>query len=426
MSYQFKNYTIEGELGKGGMATVHLAIDTRSGRKLAIKFLLPHIETNEAFVRQFIDEFRANQFLQHGNIVEAVEAGQHEGRWYMAMELLDGGSLKDVLRERGRIPLDLAIYVMINVLKGLAYSHHCGVVHQDIKPANLMVQQDGSLKIADFGISKMASPDVWSPTGRIRGTPAYMAPEQAGGKEPTYKWDIFSAGVVFYEIVAGFNAFGAKDPQVAIRKITGESPPPLMRVSPTMPHVLEVVIARMLEKDPDRRYVNVDAILVDLQQLTARLKLAYSQEIFRDWQREPDRVGGELTKHRSRFHLDLGRELLAKGKALADIALWHVYCAALVDTQDQEARQILHETARDNGFSLAKSNAMAIKGLELRVTEDPSDLKAILQLVRLYRGEANILQAFYFARSALSLAPLDAGVRQSVEKILGPGKVGYL
>jgi serine/threonine protein kinase len=426
LSQQFKNYTIEGELGKGGMATVHLAVDSRNGRKVAIKFLLPHIETNEGFVRQFIDEFRANQFLQHSNIVEAIEAGQHDGRWYMAMELLDGGSLKELLRDRGRMPPDLAVFVMINVLKGLAYSHHCGVVHQDIKPANLMVQQDGSLKIADFGISKMASPDVWSPTGRIRGTPAYMAPEQAGGKEPNYKWDIFSAGVVFYEVVAGFNPFGAKDPQVALKKITGENPPPLMRVSPTMPVEIEMVVARMLEKDPDRRYANVDVILVELQQLTARLQLAYSQDIFADWLREPERVGRDLVVHRSRHHLEMGRKLLAQGKQMADVAAWQIYCAALVDQQSQEARQMLHEIARDNGFSLEKSNAMAIKGLEARLAEDPSDLKAMLQLSRLYRAEASVLQAFYYARSALSLAPLDPGVRASVDKVLGPGKIQYL
>ena len=426
MSQQFKNYTIESELGKGGMATVHLATDQRNGRKVAIKFLLPHIETNEGFVRQFIDEFRANQFLQHANIVEAIEAGQHEGRWYMAMELLDGGSLKELVRDRGRLPIDLAVYLMINVLKGLAYSHHCGVVHQDIKPANLMVQQDGSVKIADFGISKMASPDVWSPTGRIRGTPAYMAPEQAGGKEPNYKWDIFSAGVVFYEVLAGFNPFGAKDPQLALKKITGENPAPLMQVSPTVPHAVEIIIARMLEKDPDRRYVNVDTILVELQQLTATLQLAYSQEIFRDWLREPERIGNELVLYRSRFHLDVGRRLLAQGKAMADVALWHVYCAALIDQNAQEPRQLLHEIARDNGFSLQKSNAMAIKSLEARVAEDPADLKALLQLSRLYRAEASVLQAYYFARSALSLAPLDAGVRQSVEKVIGTGKVQYL
>ena len=426
MSQQFKNYTIEGELGKGGMATVHLAIEAGTGRKLAIKFLLATIEGNESFVRQFIDEFRANQFLKHANIVEAIEAGQHEGRWFMAMELLDGGSLKELIRDRGRLPLDMTLHVMINVLKGLSFSHHCGVVHQDVKPANLMVQKDGSIKIADFGISKMASPDQWTPTGRIRGTPAYMAPEQAGGKEPNYKWDIFSAGVVFYELLAGFNPFGAKDPQVALKKITGENPPPLMRIAATIPHDLEIVIARMLEKEPDRRYANVETILGDLQQVTQKLQLAYSQDIFADWLREPERVGRDLVNHRSRFHLELGKSLLAKGKSLADVGLWHVYCAAIMEPEAPEPRQVLHQAARDNGFSLEKSNAMAIKSLEARLTDEPGDMKALLQIARLYRAEASILQAFYFARSALSLAPLDAGIRQSVEKVIGVGKVQYL
>ena len=422
----FKNYRVGREVGKGGMATIHLAHEVGSGRAVALKFLLPHIETNLGFVRQFMEEFRANQFLKHANIVEAIEAGEHEGRWYIAMEFLDGGSLKELLRARGRLPLDIAVHVMINVLKGLAYSHHCGVVHQDMKPANLMVQVDGSVKIADFGISKVASPEQWTPTGRIRGTPAYMAPEQAGGKEPNYRWDIFASGVVFYELLAGFNPFGAKDPQVALKKITGENPPPLLRISPIMPYDLEVVVARMLEKDPERRYQNVDSILVDLQRITSKLQLHYSQEIFRDWLREPDGVARALAGQRSQFHVDLGRRLLGQGKPMADLALWQIYCGALADPSLTEPRGMLQQVSRDFGFSLQKSNAMEIKALEARLTEQPDEIKDLLQAARLYRAEGNVLQTFYFGRSALSLAPLDAGIVASVEKVLGLGKVQYL
>jgi serine/threonine protein kinase len=289
-----------------------------------------------------------------------------------------------------------------------------------------MVQRDGSVKIADFGISKVASPEQWTPTGRIRGTPAYMAPEQAGGKEPNYKWDIFSAGVVFYELLSGFNPFGAKDPQVALKRITGENPAPLIRVAVTMPHELEIVVARMLEKDPDKRYSSVEPILSDLQRITAKLRLDYSQALFARWLEEPAAVTAQLASDRSAYHLDLGRRLLSAGKAMADLALWHVYCAALADPQAQEPRAALQQVARDNGFSLQKSNSMAINQLEARLAEQPDDVTTLLQIARLYKAEATILQTYYFARTALSLAPLDAGVRATVEKALGPGKVEWL
>ena len=422
----FKNYTIDREIGKGGMATIYLAQDHRSGRNVALKFLLPHIEGNEGFVRQFMEEFRANEFLKHQNIVEAIEAGEHEGRWYIAMEYIDGGSLKELIRDRGSFPLDLAVHAMINVLKGLQYSHHCGVVHQDMKPANLMIMSEGSVKIADFGISKVASPDLWTPTGRIKGTPAYMAPEQAAGKEPHYRWDIFSAGVVFYELLAGFNPFGAKDPQVALKKITGEQPPPLMRASPTIPFDIEVIIARMLEKDPDKRYANVEMILVDLQKATTKLQLQYSQDIFKNWLADPERVAHALTVSRSRWHLDLAKRLLQQGKAMADLALWQAYVAALCSAQEQEPRTLLQDIARQHGFSLQKSNSMALKSLEARLAEHPDDIKSLLQAAKLHRAEANVLQTFFFCRSALSLAPLDAGVRDQAVKALGPGKVEFL
>lgn len=422
----FKNYTIDREVGKGGMATIYRARDNQTGRIVALKFLLPHIATNDSFVRQFMEEFRANQFLRHQNIVETIEGGEADGRWYIAMEFLDGGSLKELVKTRPRIPVDLAVHVTINVLKGLQHSHHAGIVHQDMKPANVMVQQDGSIKIADFGISRIASPALWTPTGKIKGTPAYMAPEQAAGKEPTYKWDIFSTGVMFYELLAGFNPFGSKDPQEALKKITSEDPPPLVRALPTISYDLEVVVRRMLEKDPDRRYANVDTILNDLHRVTQRLQLYYSQEVFRDWVIDPDRMGGALTSRRAAFFLETGRRMVAAGKSMADIGTWMVYLAALTDPSNGEARQLLHDAARDHGFTLKPSQTMDIKALEAKLKEHPDDMKSLLQLARLYRVESSILQTFYFARTALSLAPLDPSIAQQVEKLLGPGKLQYL
>jgi serine/threonine protein kinase len=282
------------------------------------------------------------------------------------------------------------------------------------------------VKIADFGISRVASPALWTPTGKIRGTPAYMAPEQAGGREPNYKWDIFSAGVVFYELLAGFNPFGAPDPQVALKKIAGETPPPLLRVSPTMPLDVEAIVARMLEKDPDKRYANVETILVDLQRATSNLKLDYSQEVFRDWLADAEPVNAMLRGSRSAFHLDVARKLLSQGKAFSDVALWEVYRAALSDTGNQEARAMLPQVARENGYTMQASNSMAIKAAEARLAEQPDDVKLLLQVAKLYRAEGNVLQTFYFGRSALSLAPLDPGVRVAVDKVLGPGKLQYL
>jgi serine/threonine protein kinase len=422
----FKNYTLEREIGKGGMASVYLATDNDSGRKVAIKFLLPSIASNQSFVRQFVEEFRANQYLRHANIVETIEGGEHDGRWFMAMELLDGGSLKDLLRLGHRFPLDLAVHVIINTLKGLQHSHHCGIVHQDMKPANLMIQKDGSIKIADFGISRIAGPGVWTPTGKIRGTPAYMSPEQAGGKEPTYRWDLFSTGVMFYELVAGFNPFGAKDPQAALKKIVGENPPPLVRAVPTIPFDLEVILARMLEKDPDRRYQNADSILGDLQVLTRKLQLAYSQDIFREWMEDSDTMSRRLAAHRGRYHLEQGKALLERGAEYADLAVWQFYRAALTDRANQEAGRLLQSAAQAHGYLLQKTSSMDIQALEKKLSDKPDDIASLLQAARLYRTERNPLQTYFYARMALSLAPLDAGNVAAVGKVIGAKKLEHL
>ena len=422
----FKNYTLHKEIGKGGMASVFLATDTDSGRDVAIKFLLPAIASNRAFVDQFVEEFRANQYLKHANIVETIEGGEHDGRWYIVMELLTGGSLKELLREGKRPPLDLAVHVVINTIKGLQHSHHCGIVHQDMKPANLMVQADGSIKIADFGISKIAGPAQWTETGKIKGTPAYMSPEQAAGKEPNYKWDLFSTGVVFYELIAGFNPFGAKDPQAALKKIVGENPPPLVRSIPTVPFKLETIIAKLLEKEPDRRYQNADSVLGDLQVLTRDLQLAYSQDIFREWMEDPDTMGRRLAAHRSRFLLESGKALLAKGRDFADVGVWQVYRAALTDRTNQEAAALLQSAAQQHGFLLQKTTSMDITALEKKLAEKPDDIGLLLQAARLYRTERNPLQTYFYARMALSLAPLDQGNIAAVEKVLGKNKLQHL
>ncbi|MEM7248790.1 MAG: serine/threonine-protein kinase, partial [Acidobacteriota bacterium] len=346
---------------------------------------------------------------------------------FMTMELLDGGSLKDMIRSGLRPPLDLAVHVMINVFKGLEHSHQTGIVHQDMKPANLMIQADGGIKIADYGISKIASPAEWKHTGKIKGTPAYMAPEQAAGKEPTYRWDLFSAGVVFYELVAGFNPFGSRDPQVALRKIVGENPPPLVKAVPTLAQQVEGIVARLLHKEPEQRYPNATSVLADLNRLSKEQSLFYSQQVFKDWIGSPDEMGARLQAHRSRFHLERGKATLERGTEWWDTALWDIYRAALLDRSKKgEAAKAVRDLAQTQGYVLDNSGSMNVQAFEKQLADKPDHVPTLLQGVKLYKVERNPLQTYFFARAALGQAPLDKGLESQVEKLLGKGRLAFL
>ncbi len=241
-------YTVTRELGRGGMAVVFLGRDPYIQRQVAIKMSRPQSEDERA--RFFVEAQSAGR-LNHPNLVAVYDAGIHGRFCYIAMEYVDGQTLDRHCDPENLLPPKKAAEVVFSVLNALDYAHKQGVIHRDIKPSNIMLDKNGVVKIADFGIARIKGKDTMR---IIRGTPSYMSPEQIKGEAVKDNTDIFSAGCVLFELLTGVPAFGGDDFTTIIHKIVNEDPPQLRKIRPDLPKILEDVMGKALAKDPTVRY----------------------------------------------------------------------------------------------------------------------------------------------------------------------------
>jgi eukaryotic-like serine/threonine-protein kinase len=266
-------YRVLRELGRGAMGVVYLCDDDSLQRQVAIKTLLLPDDAGDRsqLEARFRQEAKAAAGLNHPGIITIHDIGR-EGDWlYIAMELLKGTELRDRLQQ-GAMPLDEAVDIAAQVASGLAVAHAQGVVHRDIKPGNIMMIGQGQAKIMDFGIARMKSSDVHTQSGTMMGSPKYMSPEQVGGHPVDARSDIFSLGSVLYEMLTGVQAFAGGNLGQLLNAILHASQPPLSHHRQGIPAVLEAVVARALQKNPQARYQDAGEMARDLAQ--CRIALA--------------------------------------------------------------------------------------------------------------------------------------------------------
>jgi eukaryotic-like serine/threonine-protein kinase len=256
-------YQLQGRLGAGGMATVYLAEDTSLHRKVAIKVLAERYAEDEQFVERFRREAQSAAGLNHPNIVAIYDRGVAEGTYYIAMEYLDGPTLKDVIDERGGLEPNRAIGFATQILAALRFAHNHGVVHRDIKPHNVVVSPDGRLKVTDFGIARAGASQM-TEVGSIVGTAQYLSPEQARGEVVGPPSDLYSVGIVLYEMLTGRVPFEGDSAVAIAMKHLSEEPVPPSVYAPGTPPALEQVVLRALAKDAGDRYQTAEEMSADL------------------------------------------------------------------------------------------------------------------------------------------------------------------
>jgi eukaryotic-like serine/threonine-protein kinase len=261
------HYRILEHIGGGGMGVVYRAEDLHLSRIVALKFLPPELTRDPEAKARFFQEARTASGLDHPNICTIHEVGEaDDGRLYLAMSHYDGEILRKKI-ERGPLDLDEATDIALQIARGLAKAHRGGIVHRDIKPANLMVTSDGVVKILDFGLAKLAGSAAITRTGSSIGTPAYMSPEQARGDEVDHRTDLWSLGVVIYEMVAGRRPFRGEHESAVLYALLNEQPKPLRELRPDVPPELERLVDGLLAKDPADRYPTIDGPLDELKSL---------------------------------------------------------------------------------------------------------------------------------------------------------------
>ncbi|MBD0330692.1 MAG: Stk1 family PASTA domain-containing Ser/Thr kinase [Thermoleophilia bacterium] len=273
-----ERYRIVRRLGSGGMATVYLAEDEVLGRRVAIKILNERYANDEQFVERFRREAKSAAGLSHPNIVSIYDRGEAEGTYYIAMEHLDGRTLKQLILARGPAPPHVAIDYTRQLLSALRFAHRNGIVHRDIKPHNVIVDAEGRAKVTDFGIARAAAASQMTEAGSIVGTAQYLSPEQARGGPLDHRSDLYSVGIVLYELLTGTLPFTGDSPVEVAMKHLSETPRPPSERREGVPEELDLVVMRALAKDPDERYQTAEEMDADLQRVARGLNVSRRTE----------------------------------------------------------------------------------------------------------------------------------------------------
>ena len=254
-------YQLLERLGTGGMADVYRARDVVLDRNVAIKVLRKDYSDNEEFQSQFRLEARSAANLSHPNIVTVHDFGFADGLLYIVMEHIPGKDLKQLIRDRGRFSIEDGIPLIVQACKGIGYAHRAGLVHCDIKPHNMLVSKDGRLKVTDFGIARaLATIAPGEKSDIVWGSPLYFAPEQAAGEPPTPASDVYSLGVVMYELLSGTTPFTASTADELARLHISARPIPISEYIPDIPSALEEIVMKVLAKEPSARYRTADQL----------------------------------------------------------------------------------------------------------------------------------------------------------------------
>src|SRR5204863_960614 len=270
-------YRIVRKLGTGGMANVYLAEDEVLGRRVAIKILNDRHAGDDQFVERFRREAKNAASLSHPNIVSIYDRGEAEGTYYIAMEYLDGRSLKEMITARGPAPIPVAVDYARQILSALRIAHRQGLVHRDIKPHNVLVDGEGRVKVTDFGIAR-AGPSQMTEEGSIIGTAQYLSPEQAQGAPVTPASDLYSVGIVLYELLTGSVPFSGDTPVELAMKHLSKVPESPSHLRPEVPRDLDLVVMRALAKSPEERYTTAEEMDADLVRIARGVAISPETE----------------------------------------------------------------------------------------------------------------------------------------------------
>ena len=257
-------YLLERELGRGGMATVHLARDAELDRPVAVKVLAGHLSGDEDFRERFVREARMAAGLSHPNVVQVFDAGEEDGRLFIVMEYVPGVTLADELRRVGTFAPAAAVDLALQACAGLEHAHDAGLVHRDVKPGNLLLREDGALKITDFGIARAVEATQLTQIGSVLGTAAYLSPEQAAGERVTAATDIYGLGVVLYELLTGRPPFVIESLTDLVAKHRESTVTPVRELEPAVPELLEAAVMKCLARNPDYRPASAAALAHEL------------------------------------------------------------------------------------------------------------------------------------------------------------------
>ena len=273
-------YRVDGTLGNGGMANVYVGTDTLLRRRVAIKVLREQYASDDDFVKRFSYEAQSAAKLSHPNIVNVYDFGREDHSYYIVMELVDGATLGEIMRDERVLPEPVAVDYAIQIASGLAYAHRQGLLHRDVKPANILVTKDDVVKLSDFGIARAVSEHTLGVTqpGMVMGSVAYISPEQAQGHELDERSDLYSVGVVLYQMLTGALPFSGETPVAVALKHVSQDAPPIDPATSGVSPAIAAIVQKLLRKDPDERFSSATELASALREARERPNVAHASD----------------------------------------------------------------------------------------------------------------------------------------------------
>jgi predicted Ser/Thr protein kinase len=304
------------QIGVGGMAAVYRARKVSIDKIVAIKLLFPYLATDASYIDRFQREAKAAASIQHENVVNVIDYGESDGAFYIVMEYYDGRTLEQLMKERPGLPPEIAIRILLEVAYGLEAAHTIDIVHRDVKPANIIVTNQGAIKIADFGLARKSdSATMVTQQGKVVGTPAYMSPEQAAGRPVGTASDIFSFGVVAYELLSRRKPFDGQSYSDVLEKIQTFEPSRVGIVNPLITPELEALVKRCLEKNEGARYANAGELVVDLEAAMEKSQLSRDRRQLSAYVKDPEQYDAAFAEKTINESLSRGAFFMQKGRS---------------------------------------------------------------------------------------------------------------
>ncbi|MCC7110615.1 MAG: protein kinase [Deltaproteobacteria bacterium] len=409
-------WLIDGELARGGMGVVYRAHDER-GRRAALKVVHQHLMHDEEVRERFLREARATQRLQHRNIVGVLDVGEAEPS-YLAVEFVDGGTVLQLLRRQGRLPLLAALELILQLFEGLQAAHGQHIVHRDLKPSNLLLSRDGTLKIADFGVARELDRTALTQTGSTLGTPAYMSPEQVRAEPIDGRSDVYAAGVILYELLAGRKPFEADSVGAVVAAVLAGRATPLFELDPSVPEAVDDLVAMLMHPDVRGRPQDAGTVIDWLRPVVEEGRKRHPQ-VLAELLRDPG-AAATLRREQADALLQSAKTLLQSGPAGRDAAALQLYRARALVPEHEEAGRLLDGLAESQGLAFGPTKNAKLVEVERELAARPDDPVLLQRAGQLSRQEGNVYRAALYWRRYLRVRPEDAYVQGQLARLLAP------
>ncbi len=409
-------WVIDAELAQGGMGVVYRAHD-RQGRTAALKLVHEHLLHLEEVRERFLREARATQRLHHQNIVGVLDVGEGHPA-YLAVEFVDGGTIHDLLRVLRPLPHAAALEIFAQLIDGLSAAHAEHIVHRDLKPSNLLVSREGVVKIADFGVARELDATALTQTGSTLGTPAYMSPEQIHAEPIDGRSDLYTAGVILYELLAGKKPYEGDSVGAIVSRVLEGNAQPLIELDPALPEAIDDLVAIMMCPDRAGRPADAATVASWIRPLLEEQRREHPH-VLAELLRDPDTAA--VVRHRQADALvTTAKSLLQSGTPGRDAAALQLFRAATLAPGHEEAARLLEGLRQAHGITFGPSKNPKLAEVERELAMRPADPVLLQRAGQLSRQEGNLYKALVYWRRYLRLRPEDAYTRSQLARLAAP------